>query len=216
MLVTGNTVIDALQWAADQEKRFSDPALAQIPDDARVVLLTAHRRENLGPNMAQIGRAVRQLAENYPAVFFVWPAHKNPHVRDAIGPITEACDNVLQVEPVAYDQFARLISRSSIVLTDSGGLQEEAPSLGKPVLVMRDNTERPEAVAAGTVKLIGADPRRIVKEVSTLLDSAEAYGRMANAVNPYGDGKASQRVVGALRHTLMKVDRPPDFVISPD
>lgn len=211
VFVTGNTVIDALQWAADQESQFSDPEIARIPDDARVVLLTAHRRENLGANMAQIGAAVRQLADTYPGVFFVWPAHKNPQVRAAIGPVVEVCDNVLQIEPVAYDQFARLIARSSIVLTDSGGLQEEAPSLGKPVLVMRDNTERPEAVSAGTVKLIGTNPCRIVKEVSVLLDSAEAYGEMANAVNPYGDGKASQRVVGALRHTLMKSDRLPEL-----
>lgn len=216
VLVTGNTVIDALQWAADRGTQFSDPEIARIPYDARVVLLTAHRRENLGLNMAQIGDAVRQLAESYPTVYFVWPAHKNPQVRAAIGPVVEACKNVLQIEPMAYDQFARLISRASIILTDSGGLQEEAPSLGKPVLVMRSNTERPEGIAAGTVKLIGADPSRIVEEVSTLLDSPEAYGRMANAVNPYGDGKASQRVVGALRHALMKGVRLPDFVTLPE
>lgn len=166
--------------------------------------------------MTQIGAAVRQLAETYPEVFFVWPAHKNPQVRAAIGPVVEECQNVLQIEPVAYDQFARLIARADIVLTDSGGLQEEAPSLGKPVLVMRDNTERPEAVSAGTVKLIGADPRRIVEEVSTLLDSSEAYGRMANAVNPYGDGRATQRVVGALRYILLEGERLPDFVTSSD
>lgn len=212
VLVTGNTVIDALQWTADRAGTFSDPTLARIPRDVRVVLLTAHRRENLGTNMASIGRAVRDLAEKYPDVLFVWPAHKNPRVREGISPIVEACENVLQIEPVAYDQFALLISRASIVLTDSGGLQEEAPSLGKPVLVMRSNTERPEAVRAGTVKLIGADPTRIVDEVSALLSSTEAYEQMAHAVNPYGDGNASMRVMAALRHRLLGGERMPDFV----
>lgn len=210
--VTGNTVIDSLQWAVSQSEQFSDPALVKIPATARVVLLTAHRRENLGANMASVGRAVRELALKYPDVVFVWPAHKNPLVRDTIGPLVDACQNVIQIEPVAYDEFALLIARSSIVLTDSGGLQEEAPSLGKPVLVMRANTERPEAVAAGTVKLIGADSDRIVNEVSELLSSSEAYERMANAVNPYGDGTASARVIAALRYRLLGGERMPDYV----
>ena len=209
--VTGNTVIDALKWAVDQKDTFSDPALAQISAEARVVLLTAHRRENLGANMAHIARALRELAQAHRDVVFVWPAHKNPRVREVITPVIDNCDNVLQIEPVAYDEFALLIARSSIVLTDSGGLQEEAPSLGKPVLVMRENTERPEAVTAGTVKLIGADPRLIVDEVSSLLNSPEAYAHMAQAVNPYGDGNASDRVVAALRHELLEGERMSDF-----
>lgn len=210
--VTGNTVIDSLKWAVSRGEAFSDPALAQISADSRVVLLTAHRRENLGANMAGIGRAVRELALKYPDVVFVWPAHKNPLVREAIGPVVDECQNVMQVEPVAYDEFALLIARASIVLTDSGGLQEEAPSLGKPVLVMRANTERPEAVAAGTVKLIGADSDRIVDEVSALLSSSETYDQMANAVNPYGDGNASVRVMASLRYRLLGGERIPDFV----
>lgn len=197
--VTGNTVIDALKWAVNQKKSFSNPSLTRIPSDARVVLVTAHRRENLGPNMERIGQALRILAQKYRDVVFVWPAHKNPRVREIIAPVIRDCTNVLQIEPVAYDEFALLIARASIVLTDSGGLQEEAPSLGKPVLVMRDNTERPEALAAGTVKLIGADTGRIVDEVSLLLNSSEAYLKMSNASNPYGDGQAAVRVVEALR-----------------
>ena len=215
ILVTGNTVIDALQWTADRAASFSDPTLARIPADARVVLLTAHRRENIGENMEDIGRAVRDLARKYPDVVFVWPAHKNPRVREIIGPIVENCNNVKQIEPVPYDEFALMIARASIVLTDSGGLQEEAPSLGKPVLVMRANTERPEAVAAGTVKLIGADAARIVAEVSILLNSPEAYEQMAKAVNPYGDGKATERVVAALRYGLLGGERMPDFAAAP-
>lgn len=209
--VTGNTVIDALKWAVDQGESFSDPTLARIPADARVVLLTAHRRENLGVNMGNIGRALRKLAQKYPEVIFVWPAHKNPRAREAIAPVVDKCENVLQIEPVAYNEFALLIARASIVLTDSGGLQEEAPSLGKPVLVMRDNTERPEAVTAGTVKLIGADSCRIVDEVSSLLNSPDAYDRMAQAVNPYGDGNASERVVAAIRRALLDGEHMPDF-----
>ena len=212
--VTGNTVIDALKWAVDHGESFSDPALARISTDARVVLLTAHRRENLGANMVNIGRALRELAQKYPDVTFVWPAHKNPRARETIAPVVDSCENVLQIEPVAYDQFALLIARASIVLTDSGGLQEEAPSLGKPVLVMRANTERPEAVMAGTVKLIGTDSCRIVDEVSSLLNSREAYDRMAKAVNPYGDGNASERVVAALRHALLDGERMPDFTTA--
>lgn len=215
IMVTGNTVIDALHWAADKASQFTQLQLAEIPHGARVVLLTAHRRENLGQNMIRIGTAVRQLAEAFPQVFFVWPAHKNPEVRAAIGPVVEACENVFQIEPVGYDQFARLIAMSSIVLTDSGGLQEEAPSLGKPVLVMRDTTERPEAVEAGTAKLIGTDPGRIVAEVSILLESEDEYARMANAVNPYGDGRAAERVLGALRHVLLDGERLQDFVAPP-
>lgn len=209
--VTGNTVIDALKWAVDRKDSFSEPTLAQIPAEARVVLLTVHRRENLGVNMESIGRALKELAHKHPDVIFVWPAHRNPRVRQIIAPVISTCTNVLQIEPVAYDEFALLIARASIVLTDSGGLQEEAPSLGKPVLVMRANTERPEAVTAGAVKLIGAHSCRIVDEVSALLNSPDAYLRMAHAVNPYGDGNATERVMAALRHALLKGERLPDF-----
>ena len=152
--------------------------------------------------MRGVGRALARLAQTYPDVDFVLPAHKNPVVREAILPEIEGRSNVTVTEPLAYGEFTRLLSVADVVLTDSGGVQEEAPSLGKPVLVMRDNTERPEAVTAGTVKLIGTDEERVFTEVQTLLDDAEAYRAMAAAVNPYGDGKAGVRTVAAIRQLL--------------
>lgn len=168
----------------------------------RMLLVTTHRRENLGDNMVSIGRALRQLALQYPEMLVVWPAHKNPRVRESIAPLIDGLENAVQIEPVDYGDFAHLLARSHIVLTDSGGIQEEAPSLGKPVLVLRDNTERPEAVEAGTVKLVGTASHRIVAEVSKLLDDEKAYVSMANAVNPYGDGYSAERSVRILRSLL--------------
>lgn len=203
IVVTGNTVIDALHWAVDQPRAFTDPALAGVAASGRQILLvTTHRRENIGPNMDSIGRAMRRLAQRYPELVLVWPAHKNPKVRQAIRPHLEGLDNVLTIEPVPYGEFSHLIAASHIVLTDSGGIQEEAPSLGKPVLVLRENTERPEAVDAGTVKLIGAREDAIVTQVSTLMDDAGAYTTMAHAVNPYGDGKSAARCVDAMAALL--------------
>ncbi|GAA1709106.1 non-hydrolyzing UDP-N-acetylglucosamine 2-epimerase [Propioniferax innocua] len=199
IVVTGNTVIDALHWAVERPREFTDPVLNEVADSGRqIILVTTHRRENLGSNMENIGRAMRVLAERYPDAVLVWPAHKNPKVRETIKPHIADLANVISIEPVAYGEFAHLIGASHIVLTDSGGIQEEAPSLGKPVLVLRENTERPEAVDAGTVKLIGAQEADIVREVSALMDSEDAYQAMAQAVNPYGDGKSAQRCLDAM------------------
>lgn len=201
--VIGNTVIDALQWAVERPVVFSTPELQAIEsDDRRVLLVTTHRRENLGDNMMNIGKAMRHLATEYSDLLIVWPAHKNPKVRASIAPQIEDLDNVVSIEPVEYGEFSHLINASDIVLTDSGGIQEEAPSLGKPVLVLRENTERPEAVDAGTVKLIGTATEKIIAEVSRLLDDKKAYRDMANAVNPYGDGHSAGRSVPILKELL--------------
>ena len=201
--VIGNTVIDALQWAVERPVEFSLPELRALEsDDRRVLLVTTHRRENLGDNMVNIGKAMRHLATNYPDLLIIWPAHKNPEVRASIAPQIEDLDNVISIEPVEYGEFSHLINASDIVLTDSGGIQEEAPSLGKPVLVLRENTERPEAVDAGTVKLIGTATEKIISEVSRLLDDKKAYRDMANAVNPYGDGHSAGRSVDILNELL--------------
>ena len=201
--VIGNTVIDALQWAVERPVEFSLPELQALEtDERRVLLVTTHRRENLGDNMVNIGKAMRHLATQYPDLLIVWPAHKNPKVRASIAPQIEDLDNVISIEPVEYGEFSHLINSSDIVLTDSGGIQEEAPSLGKPVLVLRENTERPEAVDAGTVKLIGTATEKIIAEVSQLLDDNKAYRDMANAVNPYGDGHSAGRSVDILNEIL--------------
>lgn len=210
--VTGNTVIDALLEVVEKQVPFTDTVLEELAaNDRRLVLVTTHRRENQGDAMRGVGRALARLAEHYSDVDFVLPAHKNPVVREAILPEIEGRANVIVTEPLAYGEFTRLLSLADVVLTDSGGVQEEAPSLGKPVLVMRENTERPEAVTAGTVKLIGTDEERVVTEVSTLLDDAEAYAAMAEAVNPYGDGKAGVRTVAAIKQMLGIGERLPDF-----
>ncbi len=212
IVVTGNTVIDALYEVVEKAVPFSDPQLQDLADSGRrLVLVTTHRRENQGEAMRGVGRALARLSERYPDVDFVLPAHRNPVVREAILPEVEGRTNVIVTEPLAYGEFTHLLSVAHVVLTDSGGVQEEAPGLGKPVLVMRENTERPEAVTAGTVKLIGTDEERVVTEVSTLLDDAEAYAVMANAVNPYGDGRAAARTVAAVRALLGRGERLPDF-----
>ncbi|MFB2571200.1 non-hydrolyzing UDP-N-acetylglucosamine 2-epimerase [Micrococcus sp. IITD107] len=210
--VTGNTVIDALLEVVQKQVPFSDPALEQLGrSDRRLVLVTTHRRENQGEAMRGVGRALARLARTYPDVDFVLPVHKNPVVREAILPQLQGLEHVIVTEPLAYGEFTRLLSMATLVLTDSGGVQEEAPSLGKPVLVMRENTERPEAVAAGTVRLIGTDEDRVYTEVQTLLDDADAHHAMATAVNPYGDGRAGERTVAAIRHLFGLGDRLPDF-----
>lgn len=210
--VVGNTVIDALHWTAQHEVEFSDERLrAEAEKGRKMVLLTTHRRENWGAPMEGIGRAVAALAERYPHYLFVFPAHKNPLVRDAVVPMVAHLDNVLTVEPLDYPQFVHAQRWAHIVLTDSGGVQEEAPSFGKPVLVLRDNTERPEAVHAGTVRLIGTDQDRIVFETSRLIDDEAAYAAMSHAVNPYGDGRAAERSVAAIAALLGVGERIADF-----
>ncbi|MGH2753421.1 MAG: non-hydrolyzing UDP-N-acetylglucosamine 2-epimerase [Actinomycetota bacterium] len=212
IMVTGNTVIDALLWAVDQRVGYDDPLLEELDaGDERIVLVTAHRRESWGSGMESIGAALRTIALEEPGVRIVFPIHRNPVVREAIMPAVEGLSNVSIVEPLAYGAFSRLLHRAHIVLTDSGGIQEEAPSLGKPVLVMRDSTERPEAMEAGTVRLVGADRTKIVNEVMELLHDAKAYDAMANAVNPYGDGWAAERSVQALAHLFGLAQRPPEF-----
>lgn len=209
--IVGNTVIDALLEAATWETIFSDERLnALVDSDQRLVLVTTHRRENLEA-MAEIGAAVQELAENYPEVVFALPLHLNPRVRNAVLPKVDMLDNVIITDPLPYDQFTKLMTRSTLVLTDSGGVQEEAPSLGKPVLCMRENTERPEAVLAGTVKLVGTNRQRIVSETKLLLDDEVAYAAMAHAVNPYGDGRAAVRSVAAIAELLGIGERLPDF-----
>lgn len=214
--VTGNTVIDALYWVVDRIKndRSLDAELEEVlrhagydvnrlADGRPLVLITGHRRENFGDGFINMCTAIKQLTERYPNVDFVYPMHLNPNVRR---PIHEVFGNDLSdlgnmhfIEPLEYLSFVYLMEKSSIVLTDSGGIQEEAPGLGKPVLVMRDTTERPEALEAGTVKLVGTDREKIINEVSTLLDDAAAYARMSQAVNPYGDGLACSRIVERLK-----------------
>ncbi|OFL22712.1 non-hydrolyzing UDP-N-acetylglucosamine 2-epimerase [Corynebacterium sp. HMSC062A03] len=209
--VTGNTVIDALLEAASWDTAFEDPALQAVAEsDKRLVVVTTHRRENLEA-MKEIGGAVKDLAGNYSDINFVLPLHLNPKVREAVLPEVESLPNVLITDPLPYDQFTKLLDRATIILTDSGGVQEEAPALGKPVLVMRQNTERPEAVVAGTVKLVGTNRSLIVAEAKLLLDDDAAYTSMANAVNPYGDGKAADRAVAAIAELLGVGERLPDF-----
>ncbi len=212
--VTGNTVIDALLEAASWDTEFEDPALQEAAaSDKRLVVVTTHRRENLEA-MKEIGGAVKDLAETYPDINFALPLHLNPKVREAVLPEVESLPNVIITDPLPYDQFTKLLDRATIILTDSGGVQEEAPALGKPVLVMRQNTERPEAVVAGTVKLVGTNRSLIVAEAKLLLDDSAAYDAMANAVNPYGDGKGAERAVAAIAELLGVGERLPDF--APD
>ncbi|WP_307103564.1 non-hydrolyzing UDP-N-acetylglucosamine 2-epimerase [Arthrobacter globiformis] len=203
IVITGNSVIDALLTTVDKKIPFTDPQLEEIASSGRKVLLvTTHRRENQGNAMRGVGRALARIADAEPDLVIVLPAHKNPVVREAVLPALEGKPNVVVTEPLAYGEFTRMLALAHVVLTDSGGVQEEAPSLGKPVLVMRDNTERPEAVHAGTVTLIGTDEERIVKEVDRLLHDQDHFDSMANAINPYGDGKAAARTVAAIAHML--------------
>ncbi|GAA4692306.1 UDP-N-acetylglucosamine 2-epimerase (non-hydrolyzing) [Promicromonospora umidemergens] len=214
IVVTGNTVIDALYLAVERRTVFTDPALARVAASGRrVVLVTTHRRENWGDAMEGVGRALARIARRFPDSEVVLPVHRNPVVRDAVLPHLEGLPNVTVTEPLGYGEFTHLLSLSTVVLTDSGGLQEEAPSLGKPVLVMRDNTERPEAVEAGTARLIGTGEDRIVAEVNRLLTNDKAYAAMAQAVNPYGDGHSAGRVLDATARMLTPVlpDVLPDF-----
>jgi UDP-N-acetylglucosamine 2-epimerase (non-hydrolysing) len=212
VVVTGNTVIDALHLAAARKASYDDPVLEAIDDDPRrVLVVTAHRRESWGEAIHQIGRALGRIAGEAEDLLVVVPVHPNPVVRDALHATVGANANVLLVEPLAYAAFARLLARADVLLTDSGGIQEEGPSLGKPVLVMRDITERPEAVEAGTVKLVGTDEDVICSTVLTLLRDRDAYERMANAVNPYGDGRATARCIAAIEELLGIGERLEEF-----
>ena len=214
--VTGNTVIDALYWVVEKIKNDKDLSIElqdillkagyntnRLNTGRRLVLITGHRRENFGDGFIHICNAIKTLTQNYPDVDFVYPMHLNPNVRKPIhevfGEDLSDLGNMFFIEPLEYLSFVYLMEKSSIVLTDSGGIQEEAPGLGKPVLVMRNTTERPEALDAGTVKLVGTDYDMIVNSVSTLLNNKEEYNKMSKAVNPYGDGKACGRIVDFIR-----------------
>lgn len=201
VIVTGNTVIDALHVVLDKIKQdevlgadFSRE-FAYLDSYDKLLLVTGHRRENFGGGFENICQALANLAKKYPNIAIVYPMHLNPNVREPVQRLVNGIDNVFLIEPLDYMPFVYLMNRSDIILTDSGGIQEEAPSLGKPVLVMRDTTERPEALTAGTVKLVGTDTQKIIDEVSELFDSQSAYDEMSFAHNPYGDGKASQYIV---------------------
>ena len=216
IVVTGNTVIDALLEAASWDTKFADPTLQEAAEsDKRLVVVTTHRRENLEA-MKEIGGAVKDLSEAYPEINFALPLHLNPKVREAVLPEVEHLPNIIITDPLPYDQFTQLQNRATIILTDSGGVQEEAPALGKPVLVMRQNTERPEAVVAGTVKLVGTNRELIVAEAKLLLSDAAAFDAMANAVNPYGDGKGAQRAIAAIAELTGVGERVEDFLPEAD
>jgi len=213
--VTGNTIIDAFLDVASRGTPVGDASVDQaIADGRRIMLLTAHRRESWGEPMAGIGRAVAELARRHPDILVVLPVHRNPRVRECLIPPLRGVRNVVVLEPLAYAPFCSLIAASALVLTDSGGLQEEAPSVGKPVLVMRDTTERPEAVHAGTVALVGAKEEEIIRMGSMLLDDRETYRAMSRAVNPYGDGVAAGRCVAAIERLLGVGEELPEF--APD
>jgi UDP-N-acetylglucosamine 2-epimerase (non-hydrolysing) len=212
VFVTGNTGIDALHWAVGLEVPFTDPKVEEAATCSdRLVVVTAHRRESWGGGLHNVAEGVAAIARTHPDVRVVVPLHPNPRVREEMTGPFGGLDNVLLTEPLGYAEFARLLSRATIVVTDSGGIQEEAPSLGKPVLVARETTERTEGVEAGTLKLVGTDPGRIALEGGLLLDDPAAYLRMAGAPNPYGDGRAAQRIVAALEQLRHGGEAPEPF-----
>jgi UDP-N-acetylglucosamine 2-epimerase (non-hydrolysing) len=196
--LTGNTVIDALFLTVRAGYCFRTPALAALDPARRLVLVTTHRRESFGAPLRSICAAIRELAGRFPDLQFVLPVHPNPEVKDTVESMLGDLPAMELIEPVDYQEFVHLMARADLILTDSGGVQEEAPSLGKPVLVLREVTERPEGIQAGTARVVGTDQARIVAAASELLSSPEAYVRMANAVNPYGDGRASERILAAI------------------
>lgn len=213
IVVTGNTVIDALKTTVKKDYRFDDDALHEVLDSGkRLILMTTHRRENLGEPMRHVYKALCEVLRTHSGVEAIFPVHKNPKVRQIVNEELGHLPQVHLIEPLDYEPFANLMARVDIVLTDSGGIQEEAPALGKPVLVLRDTTERPEAVSAGTVKLIGTAYEDVLRETNLLLDDAAHYRAMAEAVNPYGDGEACARIVNRiLREFGFDVKDLPEF-----
>lgn len=213
IFITGNTVIDALLSTVKKDYKFEDKKLQELLDnDSPKVLITAHRRENQGEPMRHIFQAVHRLHETLGNVEFIFPIHKNPKVRELAAEVLGGLERVHIIEPLDYEPFANAMGRVDLIMTDSGGLQEEAPALGKPVLVLRDTTERPEAITAGTVELVGTDEELIYNTALTLLTDNEAYHKMANAVNPYGDGKACSRIIDIIEyHFGIRKDRPENW-----
>ncbi len=209
--VTGNTVIDALLATVKKDYRFADPDLNRVDfENRRVLLVTTHRRENLGNPMRDIYLALREVVDHYPDVEIVFPVHKNPAVRSVVAEVIGGLERVHLIEPLDYGPFVNLMQKCFLVLTDSGGMQEEAPSLGKPVLVLRNTTERPEAVDAGTVVLVGTGREDVLRETRKLLDDPAHYRRMSEAANPYGDGRASRRIARAILHRHGLENDPPE------
>ena len=216
IFVTGNTVIDALKATVKADYQFTDPVLAAAIDRGRrLVLVTTHRRENLGEPMRHVYQALRQLLEAHDDIEIIFPVHRNPKVREVVEAELGGLDRVNLIEPLDYEPFANLMARASLVMTDSGGIQEEAPALGKPVLVLRDTTERPEAVDAGTVALVGTGREAVFDTAHKLLSDKAAYAAMSEACNPYGDGLASERIVAFLlqRYGFSKAT-PAPFVVK--
>ncbi len=210
IFITGNTVIDALHHTVQEEFGFADDALSGIDyANRRVVLVTTHRRENLGEPMRHVYKAMKRLVDEIPDIEIVFPVHKNPKVREVVNEELGGAARVHLIEPLDYEPFANLMHRATLVLTDSGGVQEEAPALGKPVLVLRDTTERPEAVEAGTVLLVGTEEERVYAEAKKLLTDEASYARMAEAKSPYGDGEAARRIVKAILYRYGKRKTPP-------
>jgi UDP-N-acetylglucosamine 2-epimerase (non-hydrolysing) len=211
IFVTGNTVIDAMAYTVKINYIFRDERLNQIDyNNKKVIVVTAHRRENWGKPLENICNALKRIAQNYKDVYIVYPVHKNPVVREIVFSTLGRLSNVLLLDPLDTDEMHNLMAKCYMVMTDSGGLQEEVPSLGKPVLVLRDVTERPEAVEAGTVKVIGTEQEVVYNEGALLLENREEYDKMANAVNPYGDGKASLRIIQAIKYAFKLSDTKPE------
>jgi UDP-N-acetylglucosamine 2-epimerase (non-hydrolysing) len=211
IFVTGNTVIDALRAVLAKKRKFSNPALKKLKL-SRCVLVTAHRRESFGKPLANVFRALARIAREYPSYTIIYPVHLNPNVQGPARKILGGLKNVALLPPLDYSDLAKLMKLSYFVVTDSGGLQEEAPSLGKPVLVLRKATERPEAVRAGTVRMAGTDEKKVYSLIKRLIEDKAEHRRMSKAVNPYGDGKAASRTVEALRYYFgFRKTKPADF-----
>jgi UDP-N-acetylglucosamine 2-epimerase (non-hydrolysing) len=212
VLVTGNTVIDALYQTVSPGYRFHNPVIREAANSGyRIILVTTHRRENWGEPLAGVYRALKNAVVAHPDLAVVFPVHRNPVVYDMATAAFKGCPRAYLTEPLPYAEFANLMARSFFILTDSGGLQEEAPALGKPVLVLRDVTERPEAVEAGTVNIVGTEERRVSAALERMVNDAAYYQKMANAVNPYGDGKAAPRIRDGLLHHFGQGPRPEEF-----
>ena len=212
IFVTGNTVIDALLSIVDEKYALDAELENFLAQHKQNILITAHRRENQGQPMVHIFQALRRLYEALPEAGIIFPVHKNPKVRALAHEALDGLERVLMIEPLDYAPFANLMNRVDLIMTDSGGLQEEAPALGKPVLVLRENTERPEAVAAGTVKLVGTDNEKIFTTAYELLTDKEAYDKMQRAVNPYGDGHACERIIQAIKYYFGMAEKPEEWV----
>lgn len=212
IFVTGNTVIDALLSMIKTDYCFEEALLNHLDyEEKRVIVMTCHRRENWGEPMVGIFKAVREIAKSHKDVEIIYPIHMNPSIRALADELLSGLDNLHIIEPLDYEPFANLLNKAYLILTDSGGIQEEAPALGKPILVLREETERPEAVEAGTVRVVGVQQRKIVEAVSELLENKESYDQMANAVNPYGDGRACERIVQCLLYMHGFVKDKPEF-----